>query len=159
MDVPTVLALAILRVSLAWVLTVKGLWDRLLGSSGERFNIISSLANTDRPRLEGVLTSNSSDGSTTLRLSLSLGRIRRTWTVVLASPRVVAVTTVDVNVEFVTLVARLEFPSVSSPRVARTDDKPRKFVSPIMGFSRIDSRVPFSPTATRGRVPSVGANN
>lgn len=55
------------------------------------------------------------------------------------SPRVVDVTTVDAMVVLVTLVGRLDIPSVS-PRVARVE-MPWSLLSPEdIGFRRIDSR-------------------
>lgn len=69
----------------------------------------------------------------------------------------VAVTTVDVKVVLVTLVAKLEFPSVS-PRVARVEKPGSSFEllllgvpAELIGFRRIDSR------PVKLRDPCVGA--
>ena len=76
----------------------------------------------------------------------------------LSPPRVVAVTTVDVKVVLVTLVARLEFPS-ASPRVARVESPRSSWTLPktvgvpaeLIGFRRMDSRL------VKLRDPWVGA--
>ena len=87
-------------------------------------------------RLRGGRTTSS------LRPYSSSGILKRLlfWRATLPSPRVVAVTTVDVKVELVTLVARLELPS-PSPRVARVE-APCTGASPSSGLFKMDSSVP-----------------
>mmetsp|Transcript_4654 Transcript_4654/g.7755 ORF Transcript_4654/g.7755 Transcript_4654/m.7755 type:complete len:263 (-) Transcript_4654:843-1631(-) len=160
------LALATLSVPVAALCTVNGLWDRLRGgrcsSDGvcppappsSAMDISNSSALVERRWLScaGTSPASTSVSSPTAMASVPCSRgtsssnaLRETFPPArLSPPRVVEVTTVDAMVVLVTLVGRLDMPSMS-PRTARVE-MPGPSIPPAcscawMGLRRMDSRL------------------